>query len=251
MDELYTPQNTIEHFIQQRGIKVEDIGVAPHVIISWGRRIIEQLAQRIDAHRSEHWPYGERQSFFHGQVDGQPVCLVELPVGAPGTIMIMEEMIASGAKTFIGLGWAGSLQLNLPIGSFIIPTSCISEEGTSAHYFDELPDLKADPVLVDALENGARGEGVSIRKGAQWTTDAPYRELRSKVNKYREEGVLGVDVETSAMYALARFRGVRVCNLLVISDVLDAELKPGFGTEPMKVANKIAQRIVLRSIFAQ
>jgi uridine phosphorylase len=250
MEALFTPQTTIDHFTQQRGIEVRDIGIAPHVIISWGRRVIEQLAQSIDARRSEHWLYGERQSFFHGQVDGQPLCLVELPVGAPGTIMIMEEMIAAGANTFVGLGWAGSLQPDLQLGSFIIPTSCISEEGTSAHYFDNLPDLQANQILVDALVSGADSEGVPIRKGPQWTTDAPYRELRNKVQKYREAGVLGVDMETSAMYALAKFRGVRVCNLLVISDVLGTEWSPGFGAEPMKIANKIAQSIVLRSIFA-
>ncbi|MGB3712981.1 MAG: nucleoside phosphorylase [Candidatus Promineifilaceae bacterium] len=250
MDELFTPRATIEHFVERRGIRVEDIGVAPFVIVSWGHRVIEQMATRIGARRSENWLYGERQPFFTGELEGKALSLVEMPVGAPGTVMIMEELIACGAKSFIGLGWAGSLQPEASIGSFFIPTSCISEEGTSAHYLDHDTDLRADPNLAEALEIASSDEGVLIRKGPQWTTDAPYRELREKVKLYREVGVLGVDMETLAMYALASFRGIKVCNLLVVSDVLDREWQLGFGTTALKRANEIAQRVVLRSIFA-
>jgi uridine phosphorylase len=250
MEERFTPQESIEHFIRLGGISVEDIGVTSHVVISWGRVMIEEMAAAIDAKKSEHWLYGQRQTFFHGRLEQQSISLVELPVGAPGTVMIMEEMIAAGARTFIGLGWAGSLQPDFTIGSFIIPTSCISEEGTSTHYFPRLPELTADQAIAEALENAAIDQGVPVRTGTQWTTDAPYRELRNSVEKYRELGVLGVDMETSAMYALAQFRGVRVCNLLVVSDVLDSEWKPGFGTARMKIANEIAQKVVLNSIFA-
>ena len=168
--------------------------------------------------------------------------------------MIMEEMIACGARTFMGLGWAGSLQPDLPVGSFIIPTTCISEEGTSAHYLGHgkkpVANLKADQILAQALESAAKKAGVSTRPGPQWTTDAPYRERRDKVRSFRQAGILGVDMETSAMYALARFRGVRVCNLLVISDVLGSEWQLGFGTDLLQAANEIAQEVVLESIFA-
>jgi uridine phosphorylase len=208
------------------------------------------MAERIGARRSENWLYGERQPFFTGELEGKALSLVEMPVGAPGTVMIMEELIACGAKSFIGLGWAGSLQSDATVGSFFIPTSCISEEGTSAHYLIPDADLRADPKLAVALEIASSEEGVPIRKGPQWTTDAPYRELREKVKSFRDAGVLGVDMETSAMYALASFRGIRVCNLLVVSDVLDKEWQPGFGTVALKSANEIAQRVVLRSVFA-
>ena len=248
MDEVITPKLSIQHYIERRGIRIEDIGVATQVIISWGSNMISQMAEKIGAQKSEHWFYGNRQMFFTGRIEGKPVSLVEMPVGAPGTVMIMEEMIAAGARTFIGFGWAGSLQRDLPIGSFIVPTGCISEEGTSRHYFDPLPELTSDSDLSEALASEADEYGILYRKGLHWTTDAPYRELRSKVDKYRSEGVLGVDMETSAMYALAKFRGVRVSNLLVVSDVLDAEWKPGFGTDVIMRANEMAQQIVLACI---
>jgi uridine phosphorylase len=205
---------------------------------------------QIGARRSKNWLYGERQPFFTGELGGKALSLVEMPVGAPGRVMIMEELIACGAKNFIGLGWAGSLQPEAAVGSFFIPTSRISEEGTSAHYLIPDADLRPDPKLVQALEIASCQESVLIRKGPQWTTGAPSRELREKVMSFREAGVLGVDMETSAMYALASFRGIKVCNLLVVSDVLDTEWQPGFGTVVLKSANEVAQRVELRSIFS-
>lgn len=165
MDELFTPQTTIAHFIERRRIRVKDIGLAPYDIVSPGHRIIDQLAVTLSARRSDNWLYGQRQSFFCGELDGKSISQVEMPVGAPGTVMIMEEKIACGAHTFIGLGWAGSLQPVASVGSFFIPTSCISEEGTSRHYLDQITDLKADPTLVEAFEHAAFDEGVAIRKG--------------------------------------------------------------------------------------
>ena len=55
MEELFTPNETIEHFIERRAIKRSEIGVTPHVIISWGHRVIMQLAEMINARRSDHW----------------------------------------------------------------------------------------------------------------------------------------------------------------------------------------------------
>jgi hypothetical protein len=49
-------------------------------------------------------------------------------------------------------------------------------------------------------------------------------------------------METSAMYALGRFRGVRVCNLLVISDELWQAWRPAFRTPELHAADELAPR---------
>jgi len=251
MDELFTPDAVIDWYTKRKGITAEAIGVSPTVIVSWGRSVIESLAKMIGAQPAEHWPYADRHPFYRGQVEGSDISLAHLPVGAPGTVMMMEEMIACGARTIIGLGWAGSLQPAAPIGSFIIPTSCVSEEGTSAHYLDGDVPLTPDESLVEALEMAALNEGAQITKGLLWTTDAPYRELRTKVQAYRIQGVLGVDMETSAMYALGLFRQIKVCNLLVVSDELRDEWRPAFRTPQLRAANRKAQQALLRFLSVE
>jgi len=218
------------------------------VVISWGRDVIQSLAEAAAATPCEHWPYRERQPLFTGKLGRNPVSLVQLPVGAPGTVMFMEELIACGANTFLGLGWAGSLQRCAPVGTLLLPTACIREEGTSPHYFPDEVVLAPDSDLVGLLEAAADAVGVQTLKGPLWTTDAPYRETRTKISAYRAQGVLGVDMETSAMYALGLYRQVRVCNLLVVSDELWHEWRVAFGTDELREATQVAERIILRCL---
>ncbi len=245
MDELFTARMVIDDFVARKGITVDEIGAAPIVVISWGRRVIHSLAEKIDAQLSEHWPYRDSNPLYFGQVAGKSVSLVQVPVGAPGTVMMMEAMIACGTRIFLGLGWAGSLQAHAPVGTFLIPTACIREEGTSYHYIDEDESLFPDAGLVEMLETAVVTVGAQVLKGPLWTTDAPYRELRSKIATYSKRGVLGVDMETSAMYALGQFRAVRVCNLLVVSDELGQEWHHAFGTPELQEATQKAEGVML------
>jgi uridine phosphorylase len=200
---------------------------------------------------SPHWPYGECNPLYTGAINGQPICLLQAPVGAPGTVMVMEELIACGTKVVIGLGWAGSLQPHAPVGSFLLPARCLREEGTSFHYYpDPAAELPPDAGLLEKLEQAALAEGVQPLAGPHWTTDAPYRETLAKLAAYRQQGILGVDMETSAMYALGCYRGVRVANLLVVSDELWQGWQPAFHTPELVQASKTALRVVERCIAA-
>lgn len=251
MAPIITPQGHVEHSATRRGIRIEDWGVAPTVVVSWMRGVVTSLAETTGATMSEHWIYGEQHPLYTAELDGAPVSFALVRVGAPATVIMMEELIACGARTFIGLGLAGSVNpLQAPVGTLVIPTGCISEEGTSAHYVDEGTPLTPTPALVDAVADACTAEGVGALRGKHWTTDAPYRELRTKVAAYRQEGVLSVDMETSAMYAVARFRGVEVCNLLAISDELRDEWHPAFGSPELREAEKVAERAVLGAVRA-
>lgn len=211
--------------------------------------MINSLVEAVGAGACPHWMY-ERYQLYAGEVGGRRVSFAEAPVGAPGTVMMMEEMIACGARLFLGLGWAGSLQPSAPVGTMLIPTRCVREEGTSSHYLDDEATPGPDRRLAERLTAAARAEEGEAMAGLQWTTDAPYRELRAKIAAYQARGVLGADMETSAMYALGQFRGVRVCNLLVVSDELWGEWRPAFRTAELKAATDLAGRVALRCLEA-
>lgn len=208
----------------------------------------QAFAKSIDGKIPEHWLYGERFPLYAGQLEGRPVSVAYLPIGAPGTVMMMEEMIACGATTFIGLGWAGSLQEKTTIGTFVIPTSCKSEEGTSAHYTEAQSSPAPDPQLVKIILETCKAEEATVETGPVWTTDAPYREHLSKINDFSKQGILAVDMETSAMYTLGQVRRVRVCNLLVVSDELVLEWKPAFRTPALDAANEKARQVILKAL---
>jgi len=94
-------------------------------------------------------------------------------LGAPHAAMGMEKIIALGARRIFVLGWCGSLQPNVRIGNFVIPTDALSEEGTSRHYPIEERTAKTTDALTVRLEDALRGSGATTWKGSVWTTDAP------------------------------------------------------------------------------
>jgi uridine phosphorylase len=156
-------------------------------------------------------------------------------------------MIACGARVFLGLGWAGSLNPAIPIGSFIVPTTCIREEGTSYHYLAKDVVVQADSQLTEILSESANELNLQVTSGPHWTTDAMYREGEEKINGYRDMGILGVDMETSSMFALGKVYDVAVSNLLVVSDSLWGEWKMSFHTDEIRNTTHRAEKVMVRA----
>jgi uridine phosphorylase len=189
-------------------------------------------------------------------------------LGAPQAAMVMETLGRGGVQSFLSLGWCGALAPNLSLGDIVLPTSAVVEEGTSAHYpaagpdpdsgsgnesnrssevrSPAAPDLAPDPGLVKALTQALDRENIPYRPGPVWTTDAPFRETREKVRRYGGQGVLAVDMETSALMAAARFRNLAWAGLMVVSDELwGPQWRPGFKSAELNQGLEQAARIIL------
>ena len=62
-------------------------------------------------------------------------------------------------------------------------------------------------------------------EGKIWTTDAIYRETFGKVKLMKKRGCIGVDMELSALLALAQYRNVKFIEFLIGEDTVDGETK--------------------------
>lgn len=223
VEERITPFQFIRHFAQAAENPGSEIRVSPLVIGSWNRAFIEGLVEETRAQPVAGWPF---EACYTASIDGRPVSFIRLPVGAPAAVSTVECLIACGAKRIVGLGMAGSLRSTLRIGDILLADHCLIEEGTSRHYVGEQPESSASPVLADALLDILRAEGISYQTGKIWTTDAIFRELKSKIETYARQGIAGVEMETSALYTIGSFRNIDICNLLVITDELWDEWNP-------------------------
>ncbi len=158
-----------------------------------------------------------------------PLTLVSMRMGAPAAAMVMEEYAALGAHNFLFIGAAGSLQPSAPIGSLVVPTEAIISEGTSRHYGVQGSTVPCPSLhLVERLVEACRRRGAEPHIGRHWTTDDPYRELVGDIRRYREAGVLSVDMEVSTLFSVARFRGLETAAVLAISDEVHGPWNPGF-----------------------
>lgn len=143
-------------------------------------------------------------------------------VGAPACVVSYEEIIAMGIEKLIMFGTCGVLHKNIEDCSIIIPTSAIRDEGTSYHYLEESEEVLVNEKYTNAFETILEEHNYSHTKGKVWTTDAPYRETINKMNKRKEQGCVCVDMECSAMAAVAKFRNKDFFQFFYAADNLDS-----------------------------
>ncbi|MDF1614270.1 nucleoside phosphorylase [Desulfurivibrio dismutans] len=168
----------------------------------------------------------QRHVFFPGTLYTAPAgpgWLAGPAVGAPVAVMALEKLVALGASTVITLGWCGALAPGVEVGDIVLPTTALSEEGTSAHYPLTGGPAAADDDLNRKLVGHLTEADFTVHAGPVWTTDAPYRETWGKVTDYRGRGILAVEMEFAALATVAAFRGVPLASVLLVSDLVREE----------------------------
>ena len=167
-------------------------------------------------------------------------------IGAPYGVMLMESLIAKGARNIVILGWCGAISASLTPGDLLVPDCALVDEGTSRHYMKlekERPQVAPDFQLSGKLADHLAAAGEKVHQAPVWTTDAIYRETPEKVAWFRKKGALAVEMECSALFAAAAFRKVRAAALLIVSDTLATEngdWDPGFRRKRFKTMRKFA-----------
>ena len=149
---------------------------------------------------------------------GVEIALVSPGVGAPAAVGSLEVIVALGATKIIGCGGAGIVRAGFPVGHVIVPTGAVRDEGTSYHYAAAEAAVTPHPRALAAIDEALTEAGVPHERGLTWTTDAFFRETASKVARRREQGCITVEMEASAMFAAAAFRGVVYGQLLYAGD---------------------------------
>ena len=144
-------------------------------------------------------------------------------VGAPLAAAWLDELIALGARRFVVAGGAGALVPEMTLGHVVVPTAAVRDEGTSFHYAPPSRLIAPTDDAVAAIIATLDRRGVPQRTGLTWTTDAFYRETHAKVVARAAEGCLAVEMEASALFAVARFRGVSLAQMLYAGDDLSGE----------------------------
>ena len=156
---------------------------------------------------------------YVGGGDKTNVTLTGPFIGASYTVMLLEALIAWGARKILFLGWCGAISCDIKIGDIIIPDGAIIDEGTSKHYGKvdgslALPSGNMSESIKDAL----RQKGLSFHEGVIWTTDGIYRETREKVEHFQKKDALAVEMELSALFSVGSFRDIEIGGILVVSD---------------------------------
>jgi len=221
----------------------EDL-VTPRVILTYTRPDYQRLCRLAQATAAPRylWDCALRA----GSWEGQPVTIAAPAMGAPYAVMVLEKLIALGARLALALGWCGSLQPHVGLGDLILPTAAVSGEGTSQYYCSGEEAPGPDAGCCALLRQGLEEAQTSWHAGPVWSTDAIYRETADLVRRHQAQGVLGVDMELAALFAVGRFRQVPVAGLLVVADELATlQWRPGYRSEAFRQARRQAAELAL------
>ena len=169
-----------------------------------------------------------------------------IALGAPYAAMVLEKLIALGARRVVALGWCGSLSPKVRIGDLILPSQAISGDGTSPHYCREPGGILPHRGLSELMSASLQSAEVPWHSGPVRSTDAFYRETRGLVKSCQQRGILGIDLELAALFAVGRFRRIAVAALLVVSDELfTLHWQPAKGSQAFRAGRHAALRLVL------
>lgn len=160
---------------------------------------------------------------YKATVDGTELALFNSYIGSAGCVGILEDIFATGVEKVVMFGTCGVLDPDIEDCSVIIPTRAVRDEGTSYHYAPPSDEIEVNPKYKDDFRRILESQGCRYTEGKVWTTDAIYRETRDKIRRRREAGCICVDMECSAVAALASFRGKDVFQFFYAADNLCAE----------------------------
>ncbi len=212
---IFTPDALLREARRQKGIAV---GTVPEIcVLDPDGDIVRHLRATNRARGLPQWAcyHTDLYSFEH---EGLSYGIVGSAVGAAFAVLVAEELFVSGCKLLISMTSAGQI---LPVQSppyFIIIDRALRDEGTSYHYVPPADYSVADERLVDLAEQSLAATGLSVRVGATWTTDAPFRETAEAIGAAREAGILAVEMEAAALYAFAAARSEPVLCLAHVTN---------------------------------
>lgn len=142
------------------------------------------------------------------------LCFLDGGRGAPQAADTVETLAALGVRNIIAVGMCGAYDEKVRVGEIIAPQKALVEEGTSLHYY---PSIDAAYPNADSLKKAASIFHIDTHPIV--STDAVYRQTFYKEQVWREKGAVGVDMETSAVFSVARYLGLKAVALLMVSDI--------------------------------
>ncbi|HEX7021448.1 MAG TPA: purine-nucleoside phosphorylase [Trueperaceae bacterium] len=158
---------------------------------------------------------------YTGSYRGMPVSVQTTGMGCPSLAIVTEELVRLGAKTLIRVGTAGIVDNHIQPGELIVAVSSVPQDGTTRMYLQGRPYAPtASFEVTQALVRAGEMANRAVHAGIIQTEDAFYVTEPADLPKLRAQGVLAVEMESSALFTLGKLRKVRTGSVLVASNYI-------------------------------
>lgn len=184
---------------------------------------------------------------FTGIYKGKKVSVMGTGMGIPSIGIYSHELIHFyGVKNLIRVGSCGSMQEKAALGDILIAQGACTDSNFAHQY--QLPgtfSAIADYTLLKTAQEIAQREGFPYHVGNILSGDVFYTET-PEWKSWAKMGVLGIEMESYALYCEAARAGVRALGIFTVSDSMvtgeetTAEQRQKEFTNMMKVALETA-----------
>jgi uridine phosphorylase len=139
--------------------------------------------------------------------DGEPLTIQSTGLGGPSTAIVVEELIALGARRLVRAGTCSAL-VDAELGSLVIADSVLPQDGASRALGADCA-LVPDPELLAALRAAGNGAVVGPVVSADLLDGDPWT----------SSGAVAFDLSTAALFAVAARDGARAACVLAVTGV--------------------------------
>ncbi|OSQ18613.1 purine-nucleoside phosphorylase [Corynebacterium diphtheriae] len=159
---------------------------------------------------------------FTGTYQGTPVSVMGSGMGMPSIGIYSYELINFfDARNVIRVGSIGAMQKDIDLYEIIVAASASTDSNFLEQY--NLPGIYAPTAswtLLKAFMDEADRKGKKVHVGNILSSDVFYNADSTVNERWARMGVLGVEMESAALYSIAAYAGANALGVFTVSDNL-------------------------------
>jgi purine-nucleoside phosphorylase len=156
---------------------------------------------------------------FTGTYKGERISVQGTGMGVPSISIYINELMQSyGVQTLIRVGTCGAIQKDVKVRDVILAMSASTDSQMNRLTFggvDYAPTANFE-LLKKAYETGLE-KGLNLKVGNIFTADMFYND-NAELEKWAQYGILGIEMESAALYTLAAKFNRKALSVLTVSD---------------------------------
>jgi purine-nucleoside phosphorylase len=157
---------------------------------------------------------------FTGYYKGKRVSIQGTGMGMGSASIYVHELISTyQCKQLIRVGTCGSIKENLDLGQVILAMSASGDSSANNLYFKGMHyAATADFDLLMKAYKAAQELGIQTTQGSIFSTNTFYDLEENRWEKWQKHGILGVEMESQALFTIANRLGAKALAILTVSD---------------------------------
>jgi purine-nucleoside phosphorylase len=198
--------------------------VAPYVLLPGDPKRAKYIADTFLENPKQYTDHRGMLGFT-GMYKGVRVSVQTTGMGCPSAAIVCEELFMLEAKVLIRVGTCGGTSPNLDPADLVIAQAALARDGTTRQYMGEGNHTPiASWRVARAAQDAGRALNVPHAVGMISSDDSFYSVTSEEARGlFTSRGVLGIEMEASAVFTVSTLRGMEAGCLTTVSNYIGDE----------------------------